>query len=129
MKKKLLLLILIAATGLTFAEKNDASNVKHKHIKLNEQNSPTVGSRQQGSSQQYDTHKLKGKKGEVYEYGKQPQNNALVGSIRQGSDQQFGNQPLTGTKGKRPDYSNVPKQVNNPTVGGRQSGSDQLFNN
>ena len=120
MKIKFLLSILIVNTYIYSVDMNNDSYLTKQRL-----NKPSVGSRQQDSSQQYGNQTFKSVKGNKYNYDKKPLNNSDVGSTNQSSTQLFGHQN-TGIKNFK---SKSHKRLNKPSVGGRQSASNQLFGN
>ena len=88
-------------------------------------NNPSVGSRQQDSSQQYGPLSFDSKKGARYNYHNKALNSSTVGSINsQSSSQLFGEQENRQKNFRQKSH----KKLNIPTVGSRQTSSDNVFN-
>ncbi|MDQ5921517.1 MAG: hypothetical protein QG673_1576 [Pseudomonadota bacterium] len=127
-KKTLFVLLSLAVGGAVAGQQSSQpTNKEYGGSAHTAQNNPLAGSRQQSSEQQFGTPKVKGTKGQKYNYADDSQNNPLAGSHQQSSEQQFGTPKVTNKSKDR--GAKTSQRVNKPTVGGRQSSSDQLFGN
>lgn len=123
------MLSLSVGVALAVSQSSQPVDNRYSGSAHNAQNNPLAGSHQQSSEQQFGTPKVKGTKGQKYNYAADSQNNPLAGSHQQSSEQQFGTPKVSNNPAHNGTNNITSQRVNKPTVGGRQSSSDQLFGN